>query len=454
MSKILPTPNQKAQNRYYILLILVVTSLGLSGFDFLDIGGNAVLLPHRLFIGLLVLYFFSVIFISSQINLNWLDIAVLSFLGVMLARFLLETTQPYPLVQSITILVQLVFVVALYFAIGSYPVNRREIRILLRLWLISVLIISLYGFYQIFARNLGLPLANLSFGAFQTKGAYLFGFQRPTSIFSEPTHYSGYVLPAYVFFTILSFKGYATSVLFNEYKWNLVILTFFWINYFFIASLGGFTAVAATIGVAVIFHPEYYRSAVTLGLTFALSIFLIFNFGDSLSLIYAPAYRIVHLVTSLTGLIIGDGQVSGSIGVRITRFYWAIEVWARHPLFGIGINNIIYESALSLPGWYSGRSPLSPVTHSIIGLLLSSVGLVGTIAYTWIYVLGYKHLQNAMELLNDSFYQSVVLGIGYAVVVNFFNGFFSISLINAQSWFLFGMISMLVSYGHQHPEKK
>jgi hypothetical protein len=171
-------------------------------------------------------------------------------------------------------------------------------------------------------------------------------------------------------------------------------------------------------------------------------------FGQGIDLIYAPAYRIVRFITSISNVLTGNGQVSGSIGARMTRLYWALQVWAQQPIFGIGINNLIHMSDLTLPRWYSGSS-LSPVTHSIFGLLLSSVGLIGTIAYSFVYINAYRCLRSAKERFIDPVYQSVILAVSYAVIVNFFNGFFSIPLISTQNWFLLGIISMLVSTGHR-----
>jgi len=340
------------------------------------------------------------------------------------------------------------FVAAFYFSIGSHPVNRRKLRLLFRIWIMIVLLVSIYGFYQVFARNIGLPLANLRIGSFYTVDAHLGGFQRPTSLFREPTYYSAFVLPGYVFFTVIYFYGEAKSILFSSARKNKLVILFFWVNYFFIASLGGFIAIASTAGIAFLIQNKVRRILTLLGALFLLLLFMILSFGQGIDIVYEPADRIVRFTNSIVSLLLGDGQVRGSVGIRITRLYWAFQVWAQNPVFGVGINNIIYMSDLTFPEWYSGRS-FSPVTHSILGFLIASTGIIGTISYAWIYVSGYKHLQSAVKSFSRFSNKCLVYGVGYAVLVNFFNGFFSIPIANAQSWFLFALVSILYSYSHE-----
>jgi len=435
------------QSWYFAFLLIAITSLTFSSINFLTVGKFKILQIHRLIILLLLVAFVLLLTERSRLRLYRLDLAILIFLSVMVMRLVFDVFSPYPITSSVTVVAQLIFMCAFYFALGSYPANQWEQRTILRVWLVLVLLVSVYGFYQMFARNFGLPLANLSIGSWSTRSAPLFGYQRPTSIFTEPTKYSNFVLPAYVFMTYLYMKGQSSALLFESKARNAALVGFIWMNYFLIVSLGGYVTVAATAGIATLFERRVRRAVAVMTPVVAVSVVLAFNFGEGIDLVYAPAKRIVVFVTSLISVALGDGVVSGSLGVRMVRFYWSLLTWGQNPLFGIGINNITYMTHFTRPSWFgtTGLETIQPVTHSIVGFILSSAGLIGIIAYGLIYFYIYQDIERVKSLAASQFNVVVIVGLGYAVLVDALLGFFSMPLVHPLHWFLFGLLSITLT---------
>lgn len=383
--------------------------------------------------------------VRHRIRLDQLDLAILAFLSVMVVRFILDLFGPYPMAQSLTITAQLILAVAFFYALASLPIDRSRLLVLLRFWILVILVLTVYGFYQTFARNFGLPLANITIGAFHTVDANLFGFQRPTSLFQEPTQFSAFVLPGYVFVTYLYLKREASRLLFASRRANALAVIGMWITFFLIASLGGYIAVAGTIGLATVLNRNFRRATVKVaGVGMVLFFGVLFLFQD-IEILYAPVFRVSHFLNSLVGLLFYGETVSGSIGIRLTRLYWAVVVWLEHPLFGVGINNIVYLNNLTEPTWYEGY-PLQPYTHSVVGFILSSAGFLGFLTYGAIYATAARYLHTAKSKLEDRFDQSVVSAIGYAIFANAITGFISVPLAYPLKWFLFALLSILVTY--------
>lgn len=445
MARILASVSEGQQRTYFIALLVAICSLALSQIDFLRAGGFGILYLHRAFIFLSAGYFAWVVLNQGRMSLNRLDLAVLAFAAVICLRVLVDTVGPYPVTQSVTITVQLLLAVAFYLSVASLPVTQRRLNMLFRVWLLVVLAVTAYGFYQTFARNFGLPLANITIGSFYTRDANLFGFQRPTSIFKEPTHFSGFVLPPFVFLTYLFLKNQTSRVLFTTRRANGFVLVLCWCTFFMIASLGGYIALASTACLVALFNRRIRRLWFRVGSVTAVVFALVLTFGQEIELLYAPLYRVVHFVASLFGLLVSGNSVSGSIGIRLTRLYWTVVVWSKSPLFGIGINNIQYLTDLAEPAWYRGQS-LEPVTHSVFGFVLSSAGLLGITAYGAIYVTGMRYVQIARARLESEYERTVVIALGYAVFGNAVTGFFSLPVTYPLKWFLLALLSLLVSY--------
>ncbi|MFC7021152.1 MULTISPECIES: hypothetical protein [Haloarcula] len=419
-----------------------------SQVNFLVVAGHDIFLLHRLFIIILLAFFAKVLIRHHRITLNWLDLAVLSFLGIMIGRLILDIFQPYPLTQSVTIAIQIVLGVGLYFAIGSFNATRKELLVVFRVWLFTVIFVSLYGFYQVFALNLGLPFGALQLGGFKTKIAVLWGYPRPTSFFHEPTHYSAFVLPAYVFFTVVYYRGHGTVLMFKRDRMNSLFIGFIWLNYLLIVSLGGYLVIGALVGLGTLIDRQFRKIAVKLGIGVAVGVALIFVFAEGFAILYTPAYRIIKFARAVFGLLFFGGTVSGSIGVRLMRLYWSVLIWIEHPLFGLGLNNSIFLDLVP-PDWCSRCSGKPPATHSVFGFVVTSTGSIGLVSYMLMYTAAGKYLYQAWQNFTNSFDRTLALGLALTLLTNVLINFFTLPIVHALNWVFLGLGSLVISLSYR-----
>lgn len=324
----------------------------------------------------------------------------------------------------------------------------------IRTYLICMLLINMFGIYQLFARLYDWPFAwiDVTNLASNIRGkenesvtnqlALKFeNFYRATSIFSEPSILAQYNLISLIFFFIPILKG---SKKFIENKlFNVLFLVFSLIALLFAFSLNGFFGLGLLGFCAFIFQNKIKIKP--------------FNFAISVIAIVALFIIADRVVDDLTQVSIFDltysrvssifGGKANSIDVINGESYFdranngmnGIKAWLQHPFVGTGLGLTYTTKATEMPF----------LEFTTITLLLET-GLFGFFAYVvFMFTLTYTafKLKNRLDLKNNSEMKSNFATIMFYIMifeiyVNFFTaGWF----INESSWHYIALLFWLIS---------
>lgn len=126
----------------------------------------------------------------------------------------------------------------------------------------------------------------------------------------------------------------------------------------------------------------------------------------------------------LFSMLSGKGAEVGGDDMRSKIFVMAYEGWMQNPFFGHGIDSFKgYNQSVTGHYYYA---------HNNYVELLYDVGIIGFVAYYWIFVYIYKHLKT----LNKQFYKYKILGYGLLMEMLIFD-------FGGVSYYLVGNIVIL-----------
>lgn len=153
-----------------------------------------------------------------------------------------------------------------------------------------------------------------------------------------------------------------------------IVLTF--IGVFYTVSRTSIILLVSAIGLSILLAPKR-----------RLNIGLIILFFGAIFLLTSLSESVVKLVSTIIPTI---STQSDTFGLRIKLWQAAWKMWLDYPLAGVGIGMYrfnLYRYAVAIPSYY-----LSLVAHSTYFQLLSETGIIGTLLWLTMPVLGISNL--------------------------------------------------------------
>jgi len=419
-----------------------ILSTPFAGISFWSIGGRGIARVDWVIAVFLLSVFISVgggRIVVSRSSLYATFFVFTAFLGI----FPLLDSSESQLVDFITKGAQLVFSFAIFLVISSLPLSEKELRGVLRIWLFVSVGVSLYAIYQVFARVYGLPLAymeltnpSVTYGGGESR--IIHGFYQVESVFREPSYLGAYLLGPIVLCTVFLLKGAGNSVLTGSRAANWTILCVLISAVLFTASQAAYLSLLVTVA-CMFFIGDVSRVKMTKIMLLLLAAFIgVGAFLELLDIGFLSAFsiRVKYLFLNIMDPA-GTEEIT-STRVRTGAILAALDVWASHPILGVGLNNMGHynnEYEFSL-GWWQ---------------LLADQGLLGTSALVLLFYSLLNALRNLYKKASSApFWASVSLSLFFILVSDAVNGFFTWNWVDLSRWFTLALANLTIIRGSFH----
>ncbi len=420
---------------------LLVLSLPFFGFSFLNLGGRGLLRADWAFAGLLVLAFAARVLADGKLRVGKTGtfVVALNVVALLSIHYLFSGNNDQ-FVNFLTFYAQLALMSLLFFAVSNLNVTDGQLKNIIRTWLFVAVLVGSYSIYEVIAVNLDLPLltfhfTNPSIKAVGTPATILWN-SRPGSFLPEPG-YLGFVLtPPLIILTFLLIYVRDREVLFRSV----------WINWAIWVVLAGAVIVSqafATYSVLLVTglvafgrlsHMPQRLAKLVVVIGAVLFLLVLFT-NASIVEIYKP------LVARLNSITLGS---DGSTQERLARAKVALQIWADHPLLGVGFGNFEQAAAdVAPPAWYyQGQVTIDSSGSPWLGVL-AELGIVGFLAAAGVWLSMLLRLHRAARLARPADYLSVILlALFYVVLADVIYLLQGGSLTAPQRWFDLGLASL------------
>lgn len=324
--------------------------------------------------------------------------------------------------RSILVLVFTVFTIAISIAVPNIIRHKQQVEMVLRILLIGMTVVSLFGIYQFLGDLAGLPTSLTGLRAQYTKA--ILGFPRVQSTALEPLYFANYLLiPLSIAMAFVLSR--ATTIK----RWLLiVVLILGGINFVLTVSRGGYIALAVALGILVLgywresIRPRNVITVFIVGSIVAITAFRFFNVGEQID-------SFVNHVTDLFG--------GASYAERVETFDTAFEIWNQHPWIGIGAGGFgPYSAYQALEAPAEGYK----IVNNEYIELLAETGVLGLSIYVIMILIIFVRSIKAWRTSNDGLLRAALAGllcafIGILVQYNTFSILYIMHI-----WFTIGMI--------------
>lgn len=281
-----------------------------------------------------------------------------------------------------TIWLQLTLIVALPVAGSTLVYRDADVRRLVDVYVYVAAAVSLYALYQAVARLYDLPLAylpilNPSLEGALTRGGVFGGLVRPSAAFTEPGVLGSYLLTP-LFLSVFLYRymeeGTRRTVMFGC---ALLIAAGLLVAF----SLQAYFAL--TVAVAVGLLNRSVRAMMGRVVLYAGALAVVFSVLSYFALDRVFIDLALERILAALDRIVDLGEFGGStIEKRLERAGAALDVWARHPLLGVGLNNTVRffppEMAPRVHGAFiqalSEMGPAGPI--ALAGVVFGSAGVL------------------------------------------------------------------------------
>jgi hypothetical protein len=323
---------------------------------------------------------------------------------------------------------QLLFAAAFFFVISSIPMSEKELRSSLRLWIFVALVISLYAIYQVFALIYGWPLAYIEltnpsviYGGGEARVIY--GFAQVSSFFREPSYLGAYLLGPIILSVVFLLKDSGYLLLSKSLLMNWMILALLFLALLLTSSQAAYLSLLATIG--FMYAAGWVGRIRTTKVVMAFLVFFILGglllASFDIDFLSAISLRFRYLILNMMNPT--ETIEITSFRVRSESILAALDVWASHPLLGVGLNNMRYHTDVAefTLGWAQ---------------LLVDQGLLGTAALIlvfWTLLRGLRKLSKETRL--PPFWSIISLGLIFVLASDVVNGIFTYNWVDLQRWF-------------------
>ncbi|MFP4527587.1 MAG: O-antigen ligase family protein [Candidatus Kapaibacterium sp.] len=339
-----------------------------------------------------------------------------------------------------------------YFLIGFtlvcavYPFEEKTWTRMIRLWLITALLLNIFGVYQVFARAYDLPFAWLDIvnaslshrgevsDTYRQLSISFKDFYRATSIYSEPSAlaaFNVYIIALLVVPLIQKSKPFFESKLL---LW--IMIAFAVLAEFLALSMTGFIGLFGVLMVMLLIEKRFRLRqlliffAILASLLLAADIIAVRQFNVSvIDLFYS---RISGIINTLMGD--SQSQISGeSLSGRLESLGIAYRMWIAYPVFGVGMGLTQYYND-------AGRVFL----ENAAAVVLAELGTVGFMFFVAIFViLAYYSIRFVrMDKSGLSPETARLAGVIIYLLVNIIlNNFITVNnLVTAGMWLPLGIV--------------
>lgn len=352
--------------------------------------------------------------------------------------------------------IQLLLVTGVFLVISNLPLEQKEMIFLIRAWIFTAFVTSLYAIYQVIARANDWPFAHLALTNPTTSYGYMtprvYGsYIQATGFLKEPGWLASYLIGPIAFTSVIIYRRKAHVFLFNSSRLNWFLLAALTMALILSGSSGGIITIVALVVAMQVGGRLHSAAAYRVGL---IALLLLVLAAFSLSSLEIPFWQYFSARTRFEIRQLANpmgAPPNTSFAKRFDRGLLALQVWASRPILGTGLNNFKY---------YSGGEPhaLSPWLQ-----LLAEQGIVGPIALLLIYWAVIRGLNNCMGMTDpSSFWHVVSLGLLIILVSDMINGLFALNWVHSQRWFTLALANLAYIRGfsqssqikvarHQHP---
>lgn len=347
-----------------------------------------------------------------------------------------------------TLWLQLVFATLLYLAMANLEISLTQLSSLLRFWISVAVIVSVYGLYQVPARNFGWPLAYIynlhgepTVWSLQW-GLGFAGYIRPSSFLREPTYLSNYLLPPMLITGAMLFYRQDQNWLFRRRFMNcfaLIIIFSAWIAAF---AMAGYLSLAITLVIATLLTYRVWKlrslRLVLAFLTSSLFAYIVFVWLK-LPFIEALAER----GKAIASVVFGYEWThrDPSVIARFHELALSFKLWMHYPLFGIGLNQLQFVGEQHLPENWPANLNIGYI-HNMWLEVLVQTGFFGFLFFLRMWVCGLK-MMYCVSLEKSNHIRGLGLGVFFVILVNMILGFMGHPFIFIGYWFYLWLASAI-----------
>jgi len=303
-----------------------------------------------------ILFWISIIFLRKhlEIAVNYPNVIYLAFNIFILISIInpLFNGKEQEIVQNLKSLTHYYFVSSFLLLIFLDFITPKTYYKIVNILILIVIILNLYGIYQLFARAFDLPLAWVTYTnrgllsrfevvgeVYQASTAYG-AFYRATSIFTEPSALASWNVYLFLFLAIPWIQYRQGFVKSNRLLLFLVIINL--ITLFLTYSLTGLAGfVAILIFITLIERYQSYKFLFSIAIIAIITIFLtnlLLAETLNIDLLKLFSFRVENVLT------LGRDEMAGeSFSGRLANAIATIKVWQTNPFIGVGLGLTGYQ---------------------------------------------------------------------------------------------------------------
>ncbi len=325
--------------------------------------------------------------------------------------------------RSVMVLLFVVFTMSISIILPSIIRHTNQVERVVRLLLISMLVVGLFGIYQFLGDIVGLPISLTGLRPQYTKE--ILGFPRIQSTALEPLYFANYLLiPISLAITLWLSK---TQEKLKSW-WLLCLILLGGLNFILTVSRGGYIALAAMLGcLALVYWKQLLQPKI------------IIPFILCVAIAGGIAYRFLNLTDQITTYTAHVTNLFGgaSYAERVETFDIAERIWWQHPWIGIGPGSF---------GPYANYHPLIAPSdgYKIVNNeyieLLAETGVIGLgffiIMVFMLYIRSFKALRHGKH----PYLKAVLIGLmtAFVGVLVQYNTFSVLYIMHI--WFTIGLM--------------
>jgi hypothetical protein len=429
------------------------------------------------YIILLVLMFFMLASRGFWYSKSPLDPAVFAFLVICSISTIQTITDPPPNISGVIELEETMryrwawyrtiiqiglvyfFAIPYFFTVYICSKNKRNLDVVLKVYIVMAVIVALYGIYQPFAAYFNLPLESvvtaLKTGGHGYGGLYSgsnINIYRSQSTFGEPLgfgHYLLTVLPLVLAFGVIT-KGYVDL---RMKKWmngavlSLISVILF-LALFLTRSRGAMVGLSVAIFSMIILLRKKYTPKLLLVLAIPI-VFLIAFYS-----IYTKTLGLNEDILDMLRIGESDEEIdelySGPMAklmLPLTRigfhpysqrgnFYLNLipHLLSKHPILGVGIGNFSAHASALL-----GKQDKFISPTGLWGNVLAETGILGFGVFCWLIISYYRIMIRTLSKVKGTYWSPYIIGF-IACFTGFMVQFISWgSRMNIPTWFFIGI---------------
>jgi hypothetical protein len=332
---------------------------------------------------------------------------------------------------------QLLLVLLLFFVISSLSMSDKKLQTVLRIWIFTAFVVSVYAVYQLFARVYGWPFAyleltNPSVASGGMMARVYRGYADVSSFLREPSYLGAYLIGPILLTCLFMLNGKGRLLLFKSSILNWTLVSVLSLALLLSGSQGAYITLLVTIGFMYASNRIKRTRTTKMVIIFLVLLFVSGFLLDSLGLDFlgALSLRFKSLLVNIMDPW-GSAEIT-SYRVRSVCTIAAFEVWMSHPILGVGLNNMSHFTDICkfTIGWSQ---------------LLVEQGLFGFIAMIlvfWVLLRGLFTLSKQTNL--TSLWLLVIVGLFFVLISDIVNGFFTYSWVTPQRWFTLGLANLAI----------